>query len=131
MSKYPKTQNTSLSLTLSWKRFVVKDIEISLKKIKPKNTMDPDEIPSFFLHDCATVLLNLIHESGLFLAILKKPHILLLYKKGSVGYIKNSRPIIIINKYFSLWNFPLSTNFPLCISGVDRQADQQQQIFSL
>lgn len=50
-------------LTLSCNHFMVQDIELALKKIKPKHTIGPDRIPALFIHYCATALALLLFSS--------------------------------------------------------------------
>lgn len=98
--------NNAIPLTLSCNQFTVDEVETALKKMKPKNTMGPDKIPAFLIHDCATVLAppltilyNLSLKTCVFPEVLKKSRIVPIHKKGNVCNVENYRPITIINNF--------------------------------
>lgn len=99
-------RNNSSCPTLSCKNFSITDIEKALKRIKPKNTMGPDRIPAFLVHDCASVLAapltylyNLSFQNSIFPNVLKCSRIVPIHKKGNINLIENFRPITIINNF--------------------------------
>ncbi|XP_063900527.1 uncharacterized protein LOC135120111, partial [Zophobas morio] len=71
-----------------------------------KFTAGPDEIPSFFVRDCATVLaqplctiFNLIIQTGYFPQLWKTSKITPILKHGNKSEISNYRPIALISNF--------------------------------
>jgi hypothetical protein len=79
------------------------DVTSALKKLKPKLTAGPDNIPAFLLKDCASVLayplqlvFNLALKTCKFPEIWKLSSISPIFKKGNRTQVKNYRPISLI-----------------------------------
>lgn len=75
----------------------------ALKKLKPKLTAGPDDIPSFLIRDCAaifsyplSILFNLCIRNGQLPDIWKYSKVCPVFKKGEKNNIANFRPISII-----------------------------------
>ena len=79
------------------------DVEKAIKRIRPNMTMGPDNIPAFFIRDCAIILAtplcfiyNTIFKTCSFPDVWKISKITPIFKKGSINDITNYRPITII-----------------------------------
>jgi hypothetical protein len=79
------------------------DVTSALKKLKPKLTAGPDNIPAVLLKDCASVLayplqlvFNLALKTCKFPEIWKLSSISPIFKKGSRTQVENYRPISLI-----------------------------------
>jgi hypothetical protein len=79
------------------------DVTSALKKLKPKLTAGPDNIPAFLLKDCASVLayplqlvFNLALKTCRFPEIWKLSSISPIFKKGNRTQVENYRPISLI-----------------------------------
>jgi hypothetical protein len=79
------------------------DVTSALKKLKPKLTAGPDNIPAFLLKDCASVLayplqlvFNLALKTCKFPEIWKLSSISPIFKKGNRTQVENYRPISLI-----------------------------------
>jgi hypothetical protein len=79
------------------------DVTSALKKLKPKLTAGPDNIPAFLLKDCASVLayplqlvFNLALKTCKFREIWKLSSISSIFKKGNRTQVENYRPISLI-----------------------------------
>lgn len=106
--------DTSSNNTLLLGQLCEADIFRSLKKLKPKNTMGPDKIPAFLLHDCAsvlstplTLLFNLALKNSIFPLKLKQSKIIPIFKKGDKSCIENYRPITICNNVSKVFEIAL------------------------
>lgn len=82
------------------------EVHAALKKMKSKFTSGPDEIPSFFVRDCAPVLsrplsvpYNMILTSGSVPECWKVSKVVPVFKSGNRSDISNYRPISLINNF--------------------------------
>ena len=90
----------------------------ALKKIKPKFTKGPDNIPAFIVKDCAhifarplTIIFNLSLKSQKFPDVWKFSRLCPVYKKDNKYNAENYRPITIICNFAKVFEFTL--NVPL------------------
>lgn len=95
--------DTSNNSYLNIRSFSEAEVSAALKKLKPKLTSGPDNVPSFVLRDCPvlakplTILYNLSLKTAKFPSLWKHSKIIPVYKKGERKEISNYRPIVIIN----------------------------------
>lgn len=100
--------------TLHLTEFSEADVLNALKRLKPKFTKGPDNIPAFIIRDCAhalvkplTVIFNLSLRSSKFPDIWKHARICAVYKKGDRGNVENYRQITIICNFAKVFEIAL------------------------
>lgn len=108
------TTSLSNTTTLYVKCFAEEEIIVALKKLKPKLTRGPDDIPAFVVRDCAyvlakplTILFNLSLKTGVYPSLWKVSRICPVHKKGSKNNIENYRPITIICNFAKVFEIAL------------------------
>lgn len=91
---------------LNVRNFTEDEVLKALKKLKPKLTSGPDNIPSFVVRDCAAVfakplclIFNLSLQTSTFPQCWKQSKIIPVFKKGDRSLITNYRPIVILNNF--------------------------------
>lgn len=95
-------------------KFSTNDILSALKKLKPKFTKGPDDVPAFIVRDCAhafveplCIIFNMSLKSGIFPDIWKKSRVCPVYKKGEKNNIENYRQITIICNFAKVFEIAL------------------------
>lgn len=86
------------------------DILRSIKKIKPKKTAEPEQIPAFLIKDCAHVIIqsltffsNLFLKTQTFPSEWKLSKIIPVFKAGDKTYMFNYGFIIFINIFAKIF----------------------------
>ena len=90
------------------------NVTAAIRKLKPKITCGPDQIPAFVVRDCANVfakplkfLFNLILKTSTFPHQWKVSRICPVHKKGDKANIKNYRPIAIMCNFAKVFEIVL------------------------
>lgn len=90
------------------------DILKAIKKIKPKRTAGPDQIPAYLIRDCAyvlaqplTALYNLSMKTCTFPSVWKLGKIIPIFKAGDKADICNYRAITIVNNFAKIFEIAL------------------------
>lgn len=102
---FPEPSNYNYNL-INVHEFNVEEVQLAIGSLTSKFTAGPDEIPSFFVKDCATVLaqplctiFNLIIQTGYFPQLWKTSKITPILKHGNKSEISNYRPIALISNF--------------------------------
>ena len=102
------------------------EIEVlkSLKKIKPKLTKGPDNIPAFIVKDCAavfagplTTIFNLSLKTRTFPDVWKYSRLCPVFKKDNKSIAENYRPITIICNFAKVFEITLHTTLSSHVQG--------------
>lgn len=112
------TNNDRISISIS-------DVKHGIFKIKPSFSPGPDGIPSSFIKNCSTALLeplqylfDLSLSSSSFPDIWKKTSIIPVYKKGDKSNISNYRPISITSAIAKLIDSIVASKMNLIFKSV-------------
>lgn len=106
----PSFNEVAASDILHIREFGETEVLQALKRVKPKMTTGPDDIPAFILKDCASVLSHPLHilfniclKSGVVPDVWKVSKIRPIYKKGDKDDISNFRAITIVSNFCKLF----------------------------
>lgn len=90
--------------------FTLKDVVIALRRLKPKKSVGPDQIPPFIVKDCFSVLAEpLLHLFNLSLSTYTYPkqwkttRVIPVPKGGSISEVSNYRPVAIPSTFAKLF----------------------------
>lgn len=90
----------------------VKDLEAAFRKLKPKKTAGPDNIPCYILKACKDyliypllVIFNKSLKTSIFPIEFKRTRLTPIFKKGDKNKIDHYRPIAILNCTAKLFEF--------------------------
>lgn len=110
ISSYNNIEDNSY---LNIHHFTDDQIAVALKKLKPKLTSGPDNIPSFVVRDCLVfakplgIIYNLCLQTSTFPSLWKLSKIIPVFKKGRKSDITNYRPIVLINNFAKVFEMLL------------------------
>lgn len=100
--------------TVNVEHFTKAEVEEQIRRLKPKQTMGPDCVPSFIVRDCAavfsvplTTIFNLSIASNRFPMKWKIARITPIHKKGDRSEVSNYRPVSVLSNFSKVFEMVL------------------------
>lgn len=91
-----------------------KDVEMAIKKLKPKLTSGYDNVPAFIVRDCGNVfanplktIFNISLRLGTFPTIWKTARVCPIFKNGDVSDVTSYRPVALLSSFAKVFEIAL------------------------